>query len=90
MNVQYVIDRALADAAGRSETATRELAPVGSSSADITKLAAALNFIGANLEASVPTPSEIMAQASGQTERRRRLVVMTALALEGQAAHHLV
>ena len=62
MNVQSIVNEALA-AAGQSARATLDLPRVENNGTDISKLAAALNFIGANLEASVPTPEEIMAQA---------------------------
>ena len=61
MNIQDVINKALSD---NSDIAISEVSdtPVVSN-IEITKLATALNFIGTNLEQSVPTPNELLAQA---------------------------
>jgi hypothetical protein len=60
MNVQDVINQALQGAAGRAVADVRETAPCDNG--EVMKLAAALNFIGTNLEDSVPTPEELYAQ----------------------------
>jgi hypothetical protein len=60
MNVQDVINAALQGARGRAVVEQRDEQPA--TDTDIMKLAAALNFIGTNLEDSVPTPEELYAQ----------------------------
>lgn len=60
MNVQDVINMALNGQDGR---AVEPVEHRTCADEQIAKLASALNFIGANLEDSVPTPSEILAQA---------------------------
>lgn len=62
MNIQDVINKALSDNTGIAVTELREDPVVEDS--DITKLAAALNFIGTNLEHSVPSSEEVLAQAA--------------------------
>ena len=61
MNIQDVINRALSDNSDITVSEVRDTPEVVD--AEITKLAAALNFIGTNLEQSVPTPEEVLAQA---------------------------
>ena len=61
MNIQDVINRALADSSDIAISEVRDNPEV--MDVEITKLATALNFIGTNLEQSIPSPREVMAQA---------------------------
>jgi len=70
MNVQDVIEQAMS--AGYGRAVEQAQAPSGVYDVDIMKLAAALNFIGANLEDSTPSPSELLAQAELMKEAVRK------------------
>ena len=70
MNIQDVINRALEDNSDIAIAEIRENPEVVD--IEITKLASALNFIGTNLEHSIPSPREVIAQArltSGYLEK---------------------